>query len=143
MYNQFDVILGALGVIETQATESQVKATASGYLKRLIEFDILFCLFNSLTLFELTDTLSKYLKRKIYQLEKENNLLNSQYRYWKLCIVRRNLVYYGEKLKIFVRNHEGKLQNFHAKQGFQFVIVMLDKMFGILQKNIILQSIFK
>ena len=64
LYQQFEVILEALAVIETQATESQVKSIASGYLKRLVEFDICFGLCLSLKIFELTDTLSKHLQGK-------------------------------------------------------------------------------
>ena len=64
LYQQFEVILDALAVIETQATESQVKSITSGYLKRLVEFDICFGLCLSLKIFELTDTLSKHLQGK-------------------------------------------------------------------------------
>ena len=64
LYQQFEVILDALAVTETQATESQAKSIASGYLKRLVEFDFCFDLCLSLKIFELTDTLSKHLQGK-------------------------------------------------------------------------------
>ena len=63
LHQQFAVILDALALIEAQATEIQVKATASGYLRRLSDFNICFSL-SFAKLLELTDNLSKHLQSK-------------------------------------------------------------------------------
>ena len=73
MYEQFDVILDALEKISIQTNESGIKSKASGYIKRLTEFDTCFSLCLSLKLFELIDRLSKQLQSKDFSVGDGNS----------------------------------------------------------------------
>ena len=55
-------MLRSLEIIEAEATDKSIRATANGYLRRLEDFDFYFALQLSCRLFELTDRLSKQLQ---------------------------------------------------------------------------------
>ena len=59
---QLDIIIESLSIIEKQSFGSKIRAKASGFLRRLGDFDIYFALLITLQVFELTDRLSKELQ---------------------------------------------------------------------------------
>ena len=64
VYKQLDVIIESLSIIEMESNDNNAKSTASGFLRRLGDFDSYFALLLSLQIFELTDRLSKELQGK-------------------------------------------------------------------------------
>jgi hypothetical protein len=62
LYGQLEVVVEALEVIEEEARDTQMRATAAGFRRRLSDFDLYFCFVLACRLFESTDRLSTALQ---------------------------------------------------------------------------------
>ena len=58
LLSQLEVVLQALNDIAALASENKIRSMASGFLKRLIDFDVVFCFVVAVKLFEIMDILS-------------------------------------------------------------------------------------
>lgn len=78
LVNQCEILQAALEAISVDYNDKKILATISGFLRRLQEFDFIFCLLLSHAIFEKTDILSKQLKRKRFRREKSSLCANLQ-----------------------------------------------------------------
>jgi len=76
LLSQLEVVLQALDEIAAEASGNTIRSTASGFLKRLVEFDVVFCFVVSVKLFEVTDRLSTALQSNAMTAGRGVDLVN-------------------------------------------------------------------
>ena len=76
LMSQMEVVLQALDDIGASASENKIRSTASGFLKRLVDFDVVFCFAVAVKLFEITDRLSTCLQSKAMTAGRGVHLVN-------------------------------------------------------------------
>ena len=64
LLSQLEDVLQALDNTAASALENEIRSMASGLLKRLVDFDVVFCFVVAVQLFEITNRLSTRLQSK-------------------------------------------------------------------------------